>query len=183
MNNETSHAGSLLARLSVGTVIVPQSIAPSESTLDADSVLLNAINRQTDLVRLQDRKGLTVYMNTAFVKGYAPDKSVASLSPSESIAQVSTGRTEVAKQQNIDPIAVVIILASCILVGLCLAWPRRHQLLATTSTSFSRVVARTPAEKSTIDLEAEHALDEKARAASKDKSTARVNTSNKEEVS
>lgn len=167
MSTETTHAGFLLARLSIGSVVVPTSRAPETSVQKTDRALLNALDRQSDLVRLRDRNGLIVYQNSEFNKGYSLTSTVARLTPSEVFEMRNRNDNEIAKVQNApaSPSTSLISFLSIAALVLVLLWPRRHQLISARSLKISKIVSESQDKKSAdsskiIDLEDEHKLDQ-----------------------
>ncbi len=140
MSSETSHAGYLLARLSIGTVVVPSSRAPGTRTLPEDQQLLNALDRQTDLVRLRDREGLAVYKSTSFDKGYPTNKYVENLEPAQVFENRfnETNEIKLFKANEFPASSILIIAITSAGLVFLLLWPRRQQLLSTRSLGISR---------------------------------------------
>jgi|GEM_PF-6531770 len=167
MASETSHAGYLLSRLSIGVVAVPNSRAPETKALPQDRQLLDALDRQTDLVRLRDRDGLAVFKNTAFEEGYPTNKFVADIDP----AQVFENRFDKENQDTLTqaddfPLSsvIVLILTAAGLVVLVI-WPRRHQLLSSRSFEFAKKTTESPNvenESKELNLESEELIDGKS---------------------
>lgn len=152
MNQETSHAGALFARMGIGTVVVPYALGPENdiNTKYRDNVLLESLDAQVDLVRLKDRNGLIVYQNSALTKTYTPTTKVEPFSP-VSIFNVDranpTAQPQGKESVANKPLTWGVTLATSTLLFLCIVWPRRKRLIDSTSTSFAKVVAKTQSAK------------------------------------
>ena len=140
MASETSHAGYLLARLSIGVVAIPNSRAPGLPELEVDRQLLDSLNRQTDLVRLRDREGMAVFQNTAFKNGYPTDQFAQDLNPDVVFRNRFNGSEKIRLTQveAITPSSVIVIILNLFGLALLLIWPRRSQLLSSGSLNIKR---------------------------------------------
>lgn len=166
LSTQTTHGGYLLARLSIGTVVVPSTRAPDTKINSFDRNLLDALDRQSDLVRLRDRDGLVVYKNSEFSSGYALTKYVPEVSPAEVLNARNSKDSSISKVSNapVDTSTFIVALISIMAIGFVLLWPRRHQLVSMQSLRISRLVSENldlenRDEAGTIDLEKEHQLD------------------------
>jgi len=167
MASETSHAGYLLARLSIGVVAVPNSRAPGTKELAIDAQLLDALNRQTDLVRLRDRQGMAVFKNTAFETGYSTDKYAQNLEPSVVLENRFNDANSVELSQARSFPSTSLVTLAFILFGIfaLLMWPRRFQLLNSRPLNFSSKsneidIAKAGIQEKILDLEGENEIDE-----------------------
>ncbi len=176
MSGDTTNAGLLLARMSIGGVVVPESRAPDTQQIETDIQLLNALDRQSDLVRTRDREGLIVYQNTEFSKGFSLTDTYPSLSPSQVFALKAEESSKIFTHSpsSVDPIAFGIIASSIGMIVLVLLWPRRHKLLSNRSLVLNRLISNSHTDAGApgkdlsivddgevdIDLEKEHLIDE-----------------------
>ncbi|MFN8015359.1 MAG: glycosyltransferase family 2 protein [Acidimicrobiia bacterium] len=158
MISETTHAGYLLGRHSVRLIAIPTSKSPQSSLTGKDSQLLRALDRQVDLVRLRDRKGLVVYYNTALEKKLSSYEYVKSYSPVKTFnLKVRDEKSLFVKNKiDISPITLAIIFANIAILIFVLLWPRRHQLISASSLKITQIVNASNREKSSIDLNSEH---------------------------
>ncbi len=169
LSEQTTHGGFLLARLSVGSVAVPSSRSPESTQLVTDTRLLNALDRQSDLIRLRDRNGLVVYRNASFAEGYPLAASVGSLSPTRvfELRNQQSALISERRDQPINPLTLASIALSLLVLVLSVLWPRRHKLISNRSLLLTRAVSRshtdseqnqdeTLAPLPVVDLEQEH---------------------------
>jgi GT2 family glycosyltransferase/PAS domain-containing protein len=141
MARDTPHGGRLLARLGIESVVVPTSVAPGEKVIAQDSALLAALDSQTDLVRLRDRDGLIVYENSAMSKTFPLDQRAETLSANE-VLETSTPPEIEPTTQPWSITTLIVAAISLVMFATAFAWPRRRQLLKTTSSSFQKVSSR-----------------------------------------
>lgn len=164
ISSNTTHAGVLLARLSIGKVVVPNRIAPGSEALEKDFTLLSALDRQTDLIRLSDRDGLVVYVNSEFKGGYDSTKFVENVSPDQVFLDRTNNQNDLELQTSsrFSFQTIAALMATIVAFGLIVLWPKRSQLVSNRSLKLDRQMRNDEKSshlKEEIDLEAEHSLD------------------------
>lgn len=168
MNGETVHSGELFARMGIGTIVIPNSIAPDVDKFEIDQQLVNAFSNQVDLVRLRDRDGLIVFDNSSFKKSLEPTQYANPISPADYFKSRSNDSNALNAKENesTSPIAILAAISSTLFFAAVVLWRRRHQLISTRSLTISRIVSKSQQESEvakssiSVDLEEEHAQDE-----------------------
>ncbi len=138
MARETQHSGRMFARLGIEAIVIPTSIAPGQRVIESDAPLLRAFDTQTDLIRLGDREGLVVYVNSELNESFGFDQRARDIELAEVVSTVESPETEL-YSPGVSLMTLIVSAFSIVALSSIVLWPRRKRLLAETPILASKM--------------------------------------------
>jgi GT2 family glycosyltransferase len=139
LDNETTNAGYLLNKMGIETIVVPTSLAPDAKLSDSDTQLLKALDRQIDLRRLQDRKGLVVYENQTFNTNFKKYQISQKINVDNLLVNTTKANNAKTYSSDLKPVNYSIVFVSFFSLITVFAWHRRKELIANAYSSVKKM--------------------------------------------
>lgn len=139
LKNETSHAGYLFSKMGIGTIVVPAALTPDSDTGVNDQELLSSLDRQVDLIRLQDRKGLVVYKNQVLTSDFKYNQISSPINIDNLLLDDTSTDTNKKSFSNIGIVNLLVVIGSIFSILIVFVWHRRNEIMTNAYLSVNKM--------------------------------------------